>query len=175
MKIIKYVRRETEPLDDLEAYLQGQVFHVTRLSFLSSIHKDGEIKPNRDGMLQTTFGSSTNAFFRKRNCVSLFDYRPALTEEIEGFRRHCYPFRPASPGNGGIAILILQSAAHEVLIPWTLWKDEQAWGEMVVPHVEVGYPGTLSLGLVAEIISVEITEDRDSLAAQLRNIREAVG
>lgn len=172
MEIAKrYVRCETESLDDVRAYLQGRVFHVTRLSYLPSIVECGEIRPNRDGTLQTTFGPSNNAFFRNRNCVSLFDYRPEATEEIEDFRGRCYPFRPAFPPNGGIAILILQPAAYDALIPWTRWKDEKALREMVVPYVEAGYPGPLPLCLVAEIMSLEITEDPKSLAAHLRKNR----
>ncbi len=176
MQIAKrYVRRETEPLDDIMAYLQGHVFHVTRLTYLPSIIKRGEVLPNRDGMLPTTFGFSDNAFFRNRDCVSLFDYRPVATEEIKDFRLRCYPFRPAFPPNGGVAILILQPTAYNVLIPWTRWKDENALREMVVPHVEAGHPGPLPLRLVAEIISVEITEDAGSLAARLRKISETRG
>lgn len=173
MKIAKkYVRSETESLDDIEEYLQGKVFHVTRLTYLPLIIECGEIRTNSDGVLPTTFGFSDNASFRNRNCVSLFDYRPEPTEEIRNFRLRCYPFRPAYPPNGGIAILILQPNVYDVLIPWTLWKEENALREMVVPHVETGYPGPIPLNLVEEIISVEITEDPKSLAAQLRKIHE---
>jgi len=171
----RYVRRETEPLDDVEAYLQGRVFHVTRLTYLPSIVECGEIRPNGDGVLPTTFGSSKNAFFRNRNCVSLFDYRSEPTEEIKDFRWRCYPFRPAFPPNAPIAILILQLEAHDSLIPWTKWKEENALSEMVVPYVEAGYPGPLPLRLVAEIITVEITEDPQSLVAILRKAHETVG
>lgn len=166
------MRRETESLDDIDAYLQGHVFHVTKLSFLSSIDQDGEVKPNRDGVLQTTFGSSKNSYFRNRSCVSLFDYRPVATEEIKAFRQRCYPFQPIVPGNSGIAILILQSEAYDNLIPWTHWKDEKAWSEMIVPHVEIGYPGALPVRLIAEIISVEILENQYSFATQLRMIHK---
>ena len=168
----KYVRCETEPLDDVEALLQGCVFHVTKLAYLPSIVECGEIRPNADGALPTTFGSSKNAFFRNRNCVSLFDYRLEPTEEIKDFRRRCYPFRPAYPPNGAIAILILQPTVYDALIPWTMCKEENALSEMVVPYVEAGYPGPLPLRLVAEIMSVEITEDPKSLAAVLRKVHE---
>jgi hypothetical protein len=172
----RILSRETESLDDLEEYLQGHVFHVTRLAYLPAILKSCEILSNCDGTLPTTFGSSSNGYFRNRDCVSLFDYRPAPTEEIEGFRRRCYPFQPASPCIGGIAILILQPAAYEDLVPWTLWQDEKAWCEMIVPHVEVGYPGPLHLRLMMKIMSVEIKEDpAESLAARLRTIRKATG
>ena len=176
MKITKkYVRSETESLDDIEAYLQGKVFHVSRLDYLPSIIKCGEIRVNTDGVLPTTFGFSNNSFFRNRDCVSLFDYRSEPTEEIRSFRLRCYPFRPADPSNEGIAILILQSKVYGNLVPWTLWKEERAFREMVVPHVETGYPGSISLSMVEEIISVEITEDPKSSAAQLRKIHETRG
>jgi hypothetical protein len=164
----KYLRRETEPLNDIESQLQGHVFHVTRLAYLPSIVECGEIRPNGDGTLPTTFGFSENGFFRKHNCVSLFDYRSEPTEEIEDCRRRCYPFRPASPPNGPIAILILQPSAYDDLIPWSKWKEKSDFSEMIVPHIEVGYPGPLPLRLVGEIISVEITEEPQSHAALLR-------
>ena len=148
--------------------MQGHVFHITRLDYLPSIVQCGEIRPNHDGTLPSTFGSEYNAFFRNHSCVSLFDYRPEPTEEIKDFRRRCYPFRPAFPPSGGIAILILQPITYDALIPWTRWKDEHATREMVVPYVEVGYPGLLSLSLVAEIMSLEITEVPDSFVARLR-------
>jgi hypothetical protein len=61
--------------------------------------------------------------------------------------------------NESIAILILKPEAYGALMPWTRWKEEKAWSEMVVPYVEAVYPGPLPLCLVSEIISVEITED----------------
>ena len=174
MEIAKsYVRDETEALDDLEAYLQGHVFHVTRLAYLPSIIQCGEVRPNRSGTYPTTFGFSTNAFFRNRNCVSLFDYRPVLTEGIREFRRRCDPFRPARPPNGSIAILVLDRAAYDTLVPWTKWKEENEPGEMIVPYVEAGYPGPLPLSSVAEIMSLEIIEEPDSFPARLRRAHEA--
>jgi hypothetical protein len=127
------------------------------------------------GHCQQPLGPSKNAFFRNRNCVSLFDYRLDPTDEIKGFRQRCYPFRPACPPNGAVAILILQASAYDSLIPWTRCKEENALSEMVVPYVEAGYPGSLALRLVAEIMSVEITEDPQSLAAMLRKVHEPSG
>ena len=146
-----------------------------RLAYLTSIIECGEIRPNADGALPTTFGSSKNAFFRNRNCVSLFDYRLEPTEEIKDFRRRCYPFAPARPPNGPVAVLILNPEVCGVLVPWTKWKEEEAWSEMVVPYVEAGYPGPLPFRLVSEIISVQQTEDPHSYAAMLRRIHEPAG
>lgn len=168
MIITKYVRSETASLADILERLQGQVFHVTKLAYLPSIRADGEIRPNTDGALQTTLGSSTNAFFRNRGCVSLFDYRSAPSPEIEDFRYRCYPFQPAAPDKGGIAIFLVKPEALEVLIPWTRWREEGALRETVVPHVEAGYPGPLQLAMVSEIITLELTGDPDSFMATFR-------
>jgi hypothetical protein len=164
----KFIRTETESLDDVEALLQSRVFHVTRLINLPSIMEVGEISTNQDGRLPTTFGFSGNSFFRNRNCVPLFDYRSEASEEIKGFRSRCDPFRPALPPNGPIAILMLHPEAYGSLIPWTKWKEEEAWREMVVPYVEAGFPGPLPLRLVTEIYAVKITEDPTSYGALLR-------
>lgn len=155
-------------MGDIEAEMEGRVFHVTRMAYLDSIVTAGEIRTNRDGALPTTFGYPGNGFFRSRDCVSLFDYREPPNDEIKEFRRRCYPFTPARPPNGAIAVLFVSPAAYDELVPWTRWKDENASSEMVVPHVEVGYPGPLPLRLVDEVISIELKEDPHSLAARLR-------
>jgi hypothetical protein len=175
MKIAqKYIRSESEPLGDIEAYLQGKVFHVTKLNYLSSIIECGEIKTNIKGELPSTFGVYNN-FFKNRNCVSLFDYRPEPTEKINGFRHRCHPLQPARPPSVGVAILFLSQKIYDDLVPWTKWKEENALREMIVPHVEAGYPGYIPLELVTEIIAVEITEDPTSLAACLRRCSKKEG
>jgi hypothetical protein len=58
-----YVRSETESLYDVKAYLQGRVFHVTRLKYLPEIKKCGEIRTNSDGALPTTFVFLKNGIF----------------------------------------------------------------------------------------------------------------
>jgi len=73
MRVSPYRRRESEPLDDLRALLQGRVFHVTRLAALQSILDAGEVRANQDRSLPTTFGYLENGYFRNRGCVALFD------------------------------------------------------------------------------------------------------
>ena len=175
MKINKtFIRNESESLNDIEAYLEGKVFHVTRLAYLPLIIQSGEIRSNKDKALRTTFGVY-NAFFNNRDCVSLFDYRQKPNNKVTDFRGRCDPLKPAYPPNGPIAILILKPSVYDDLIPWTLRNKEKAFSEQIVPYVEVGYPGAIPLSHVEEIISVEITEDPKSFAAQLRKIFEANG
>jgi len=113
MRVSPYRRRESEPLDDLRALLQGRVFHVARLAALQSILEAGEVRANQDRSLPTTFGYLENGYFRNRGCVALFDYRAELSEQLEFYRSKCDPYGMASPENSGIAILFLKPAAHE--------------------------------------------------------------
>ncbi|HFT9230745.1 TPA: hypothetical protein ACGS46_001393, partial [Escherichia coli] len=54
-----------------------------------------------------------------------------------------------------ISILFLHESKFEKLIPWTSWKEEKAWGERVVPYVETGYKGIVSLSDITEELVVE--------------------
>jgi len=166
VKTTTHFRREAESLDDISSLLEGRVFHVTKLAYLDAILTSGEIRPNGDSSLPTTFGYPANGFFRKRNCISLFDYRIEPTDQIKDFRTRCWPFQHA---RGGIAILILMPDIYPALVPWTRWKEEEAWSDQVVPHVEAGYPGSISTDLIDEVICLTLEEDPNSFAAKLRN------
>ena len=169
MKITKHIRPEADSLDDIYCQLEGRVFHVTKLAYLDAILASEEIMPNGDCSLPTTFGYLANGYFRKRNCISLFDYRLQLTDEIKDFRTRCWPFQHA---HDGIAILILNPSIHADLIPWTRWKEEKAFSDQVVPYVESGYPGSISTKLIDEIICLTCEEDPNSIAAMLQKARK---
>ena len=165
------VRLETAALDDILARLEGRVFHVTRLKNWRRIQEDGHILPSPGERAETTFGHASHGFFRKRGCVSLFDYRIEPTDHVRDFRARCYPFRPAMPPSEGIAILIMKQEAYGQLIPWTAWKDEKAFDQVIVPHAEAGYPGPMPIDVIEDVICLSLTEDPTSLAAVLRRTR----
>ena len=75
---------------------------------------------------------------------------------------------PTQSCDDGVAILVLKPDVHAALIPWTRWKEEGAWSEMVVPYVEAGHLGPISVDLIDEIVCLKIEEDPTSLAALLR-------
>jgi hypothetical protein len=160
-------------MDDILSLMEGRVFHVTKNDYLPSILADEQIKPNTDGALPTTFGSSSNAYFRKRGCVALFDYRSTPTEEIRFHRSKCWPLMPAHDCKGGIAILLLKPEACDGLISWVESKKNGVPSEMIVPYVEAGYPGAISIELVDEVVCLKLEEDPNCLAARLRAGRNA--
>lgn len=166
MKQSRYQRGETDPLNDVRSLLQGTVFHVTRLRTLPSILADGEIRHNRDGSLSSGFGY--NSFFRNRGYVSLFDYRAELSSAVQNYRDKCSPFQMARPPESGIAILFLNPLFYSALVPWSLWSDEAAHTEAVVPYVEAGYRESIRVEQIAEIVTLEIVEEPDCHMAVLR-------
>ena len=55
METIEIVRIETAPKTDIEALLEGQVFHVTKRACWEAIIKAGRLEPNTDYTFPTTF------------------------------------------------------------------------------------------------------------------------
>lgn len=168
---IEFTFRETEDKGPVTSLLEGRVFHVTKQRFLPAIRATGSLLPNPDGARPSTFGYRPNSFFLRRNCVSLFDYR-TIPEDLD-YRHRCWPLQAAEPDGDGIAILFVESALHDRLIPWTRWRDEEAWGEVVVPYVEVGFPGPLPLAFIERMVLVRLLEEPNCLAAIVRRANEA--
>jgi len=166
--------REDEFKERLYPLVESRVFHVTRRENVPGIVRSGGVSPNLDGTFPTTFGSSSNSFFKNRGCVSLFDLLHPTPQQIESRLPDCWPFQPAKPG-ADIAILLISPAAFDDLVPWERWKEEEAWSEMVVPYVEAGYPGLLPLSLVDEIIEVEVQAAPDSVQAAFRQFSPEQG
>ena len=104
--------------------LLGRVFHCTSVGNLEGIKSAGAIVPN-DGSRQSRFGS-TNSYFLKRGCVSLFDYRAASLDQIDESIWKCYPF-DTTRLDPQIAFLFLSPSEHAPLIPWTKSREEGSW------------------------------------------------
>jgi hypothetical protein len=154
---------ENELHDVLLPRLIDNVFHVTRLDNLEPILKSGEILPGKGRNLESSFGYQKSSFFHARECVSLFDYRNLEDGVLETSLTKCSPFQAIDRESDipGMVIFFLSPLRHDRLLPWTLWKEEQANEEMVVPHVEVGYRGPISLDWIDEIFRVVVKLDQE--------------
>ena len=144
--------------------IEGKVFHVSKMSNWPSIEKLKKILPNRNGKLETTFGSSTNSYFKNKNCVSVFDYRKINEEEPQEHIHKCRPTKPLTPEDG-IIIFVLGKEYHDKLMAWDGWKQDDL-RQMVVPHVEAGYPGAIELSQIEEAIFVTIDENENSILSK---------
>ena len=167
MKETKLVLPERTLNEALLPLLRGRVFHVTLADTLMAIRADGEIRPNTTGQYSSPVGRC-NSFFRNRGCVSLFDYRSATEEELAGSLSKCSAATWVHASRGSeLAILLLAHERCPELQRWSLWKDENALSKMIVPHVEAGHQGPVSLDLVDEVLRIRVERDESSLGAAL--------
>jgi hypothetical protein len=147
--------KETAIREKLLPLVQGRIFHVTRLANLDSVLRDGRVRANCGGTLPPTFGSSTLSYFRQRGCVCLFDLFHCTAEQQAEHLTSCWPFSPATV-DSGIAIFALAQSAYDSVITYSTAKADGALNEMIVPYVEAGFKGDLSLSLIDEVIEVEV-------------------
>lgn len=138
----------------LAPMVRERVLHITCAQNLRSILAGGEVSGNADGALASSFGSSSNGFFRRRNAVSVFDYRGLSNEIFEESWFNCGPLTALHRCGFKIAILFLAPASHNRLISWRQWHAERAYDQMLVPHVESGYPAPLPIAAVEEVLEV---------------------
>lgn len=132
--------------EDLKPLISGKVFHATTDENYQAILKSGYVRPNTEDR-QSPFGSTATGFFRRRGCVSVFDYREFGSA---AWREHAFKCLPTMPleREPVMVLLFVSSAHHASLIPWSLWKEEAAWSERVVPHVEAGFLGQIPLAAI---------------------------
>ncbi len=174
MKETKLALSERGLNESLLPRLRGRVFYLTLLSNLERINQAGEIRPNSSGAYPGPL-SHYNSFFKNRGCVCLFDYRTVSEDKLNISLGKCSPatWIGFSPGSG-LAIFLLARDRCPDLLPWTLWEEQEAWREMVVPHVEAGHEGPISLELIDEVLCVEVEPDDHPLVVALR-AREGSG
>lgn len=149
--------------------LSNRVFHVTTEGAVPQIISEGVIRSNADGRFSFTFRQSENSYFRKRNCVSVFDLRSATPEQIDDSLGKYYFLSPSFAENHPV-YLFLNASCFDRLVPWIRWKEESAWSDMVIPYVEAGYPGDLDFGLIDEILRLDIDQPLSPLEISLRRI-----
>ncbi|WP_281558381.1 hypothetical protein [Thalassomonas sp. RHCl1] len=141
---------------ELEEKLIGSVFHVTPIVNMDSINESDGLKPNSDLSVKSKFGNTETGFFRLRDCVSFFDYREHGSRRWNKFAPKCRPTQIMNHTNG-IAVLFLSQNLFSKLIPWTRWEDEEAYSQQIVPYIEIGYKGFVSLDFITKVVFFEPT------------------
>ncbi|MBN8792389.1 MAG: hypothetical protein J0I01_09200 [Stenotrophomonas nitritireducens] len=150
--------------------LRGRIFHITSTSNFLEIVRAGAIKHNRDGELKSN--GNYNAYFKNRGCVSFCDLHGNLQpRKVREAALRKYDIFGQGDGERSV-FLFLHPSKYEKIISWTHWKAEKAWSEMVVPHLEAGYPGSVPLHEVEEALLVHIPLS-ESAATFLRATQEA--
>lgn len=133
---------------DLIPMVAGRVFHATSAANMELIRESSALVPNLDLLHHSMYGYSDNGFFRKRGCVSFFDYRCFGTPYWKDNAFKCFPTQNLEVGES-MSILFLRESEYEMLIPWTTWRAEKTF-DRVVPWVEAGYKGEVPLRHICE-------------------------
>lgn len=162
------VIREEALSAELLPRLKGRVFHVTLARHLDGIERSGGISAAPQADVAGGFGRRENGYFRNRRMVSVFDYRSISPDELNESLGKCAPWMPGHSG-ADFAILMLSPDVHDRLVPWTQWKDEKAWSDMVVPYAEAGYPGVVEWAMIEQVIVVKVVESTDPHLRALRS------
>ncbi|MGL1932830.1 MAG: hypothetical protein OCC45_13900 [Desulfotalea sp.] len=149
MKIVKILSKDT-----LEKELIGNVFHVTPIENLKSIKENKGLCPNTKLKYKSLFGNTETGFFRSKGCVSFFDYRDYGSKTWKEHTSKCLPTMILSRTNG-IVIFLLSNELFGDLVPWVKWKEEEAFSKRVVPYIEIGHKGFVSMTHITKVISFE--------------------
>jgi len=139
---------------ELEKSLIGKIFHVTPIENLDSINKTKGLFPNTELNIKSKFTNTETGYFRNKGCVSFFDYRDHGSKTWKEFANKCRPTQILNRTNG-IAVFFLSSDQFNKLIPWTNWKDEEAYSQQIVPHIEIGHKGFVAMSHITKIIVLE--------------------
>ncbi|MFZ2394942.1 MAG: hypothetical protein WAW09_01525 [Smithella sp.] len=151
--------------DELLPLLVGKVFHVTKEQNWPNISASGKLLPlPPEGKHVRTFG--TNSYFQQQGCICLFDYRSFYEAKPQKHFDKCLPTMPLTEDNP-LRVLFLNPAYYNKLVSWSQWH-ENGISTNVVPYIEAGLRGEVPLSFFDEALIVTITEDKNSLAYQLR-------
>jgi hypothetical protein len=143
--------------EELLPRLEKKVFHVTPKSNYQIILDSGGLHANKNNEFRSPFGNTTNGFFRLRNCISFFDYRIYGSKKWEEHAYKCMPTQ-VFYDNQEAAFFFLKEEYFKNLVSWEKWKQEEAWSNQVVPHIEAGFENFVPLSHISEIILVKNEE-----------------
>ena len=155
--------------DALLPQLLNRVFHVTTDDAVARIISEGAIRTNAEGQFKFTFGQSEHSYFRKQNCVSVFDLRSVTSEQIDESLNKYYFLNPPFAENRPV-YMFLNACCFDRLVPWSRSKEESARSDIVIPYVEAGYPGDLDFGSIDELLRLDIDQPLSPLEIALRRI-----
>jgi len=134
-------------LDQLINFFNGSIVHFTSFEAFKSIYEDKAIKPNIDAKYSSPFGRY-KPYFASKGCVSFFDFREL--EKSTGNVASCNPISILNQ-TGRLVALELSKTKYSSLISWEDCKIHGLNGCNIVPNLEVGFRGDVSLGDISKL------------------------
>ena len=132
--------------------LVERVFHVTTQEAWPCIERSGRVLVSPpDSVIRWE-----NAGLRCIGHVSLCDLRSLEKADLEhGLEK--YPFLDPRRNSRGPVFLFLRRRAIEDIGAYRDLKDRvNRLGKLIVPFIEAGYPGDLSLAKIADVLVVDV-------------------
>lgn len=144
--------------------LSQQIFHITDAKGFMGIVRTGDIRPNIAGVFGNNWGTK-NSYFRNRGCISVCDFyhNTSVRKRYEATCKYNFYDLPCNNGLG--YFMVLKSVLFGKMITWDAWKHDRKGSEDVVPDLESGYPGTISLKDIDFVVKVQI-EDHFTVSSE---------
>lgn len=140
--------------------LAGKIFHISDAKGFLGIIAAGKIEANQDGRFGNHWGNK-ESYFKNLGCISVCDFYNN-TRPKKLYDAICkYNFYDLSCNKGLSYLMVLQDGLYAGIITWDRWKQDRETGGDVVPHLESGYPGEISLCNLESIIKVHIEDHFD--------------
>lgn len=136
--------------------LKEKVFHVTEFSNINSIIQSSAIMTNENGSMKGVFGHYSESYFRKKSCVSVFDYREIDVKKLNDSIGKCAPWQSLRNKYDSIAIFFLSKVAIRRLCTWKNLNKDTIRSDMIVPHVESGHPGSIPISDIDDVLVVRL-------------------
>ena len=132
--------------------LRERVFHVTTQEAWPRIERSGRVLVSPPDWVTRW----ENAGLRSIGYVSLCDLRSLDEEDLEhGLQK--YHFLDPRRNSRGPVFLFLERRAIENIATYQQLKDKvNSLGKLIVPFIEAGYPGDLSLARIADVLLVDV-------------------
>lgn len=138
--------------------LRGRMFHVTSPNAFLGICSEGAILCNTDDRFKTNW--TVNYYFKNQGCLSIVDLvnntKPRVTR-----RKPINDYAVFEQSSPVVVFLFISPRVYPRVIHWKKWKKDRAHGQQIVPELESGVPGRVSIDEIDEAWFISL-KDRAS-------------
>ena len=145
--------RKADLSEKLLPKLRDRVFHVTTQEAWPCIERSGRVLVSPPDCVPRW----ENAGLRCIGHVSLCDLRSLEEEDLEhGLDAYPYLLQPRQNSRGPVFLLLRTCAIEDIATYQQLRDRVNRLGKLIVPFIEAGYPGDLSLAKIVDVLVVDV-------------------
>lgn len=164
-EVTRITLKQSDLEEELLPQLLERVFHVTTQEAWPFIEASGRVL----GSPPDCFVQWPNAGLRCLGYVSLCDLRSLDEEELQhGLEKYPHLLYPLGDSSGPVYLFLRRSAIHDIGTYQQLADRVNDLGKLIVPHIEAGYAGDLSLAKIADVLVVDVLRSPTPLLGRLQ-------